>query len=33
MEKPSSIRWGAASGVDSGTSGTFYMDEFVLRDE
>jgi len=31
--KPDSGRLGAVTGLDSGTSGTFYLDEWVLRDD
>ncbi len=31
--KPNEARLGAVVGIDSGTSGTFYLDEFVLRDD
>lgn len=30
---PDSIQLGATSGLDAGTSGTFYLDELILRDD
>jgi hypothetical protein len=31
--KPNRIQFGAISGIDSGTRGSLYLDEFVLRDD
>ena len=33
IAKPDGLRIGACSGVDVGTSGTFYVDELVFRDD
>jgi hypothetical protein len=33
LSKPNQARLGAASGLDAGTNGTLYLDEFVLRDD
>lgn len=33
FSKPDEARLGAVSGIDAATSGTFYLDEFILRDD
>ncbi|KKM23531.1 hypothetical protein LCGC14_1614290 [marine sediment metagenome] len=33
VSKPDNVRFGAPGGLDAGTSGTLYLDDFVLRDD
>ena len=33
LDKPDRVRLGALGGIDAGTFGTLYLDEFVLDDD